>query len=95
MNVSKQQFWTLSWIRFTLSRREPSVVVFRIILPLIFIIVGAALSRFLSNPSAASTPRRFQFTPGHYVKLNQHVPEPFRDLSKRNPDFFYGLSPGK
>ncbi|XP_071105754.1 cholesterol transporter ABCA5-like isoform X1 [Haliotis cracherodii] len=52
-NLASQRFWALMKIRFLIIIRNPMAVIFQIVLPIVFVVVGCVLSTL--GPSAADS----------------------------------------
>ena len=67
----RRQFWALVGIRFRIARRNKLVIFTRVVLPVIFIVVGAFLDRFveqaLQRDSGSHSPSPLEMDAGMYT----------------------------
>ena len=64
----RQQFWALLKIRFLVNRRNPLAIIFRIVLPPVFVIVGLIFANNIGSSTLADRdPPTLRFSPELYV----------------------------
>ena len=71
-----QRFKALMWLRFIGSHRNKTAVFFRIVVPVIFMIIGTVLLKNSSSSVSQRDPQPLQFTPGMYNKETATDKEP-------------------
>ncbi|OWF36066.1 ATP-binding cassette sub-family A member 5 [Mizuhopecten yessoensis] len=54
--LRSQQFWALCKVRFLRLIRDPGSVIFVLIFPALFVLAGMLVSKYVSSPSADTTP---------------------------------------
>ena len=69
-DLRNQRFWALCKVRATLLIRDPGLFLFRIVFPVIFIIVGAAVMSFGPRPERADSTTSLNLNIGMYSKIN-------------------------
>ena len=68
--IKSRQFWALVKIRFLIARRNKLVIFTRVVLPVIFIVIGAFLDRFVEQAvqrgSGTSSPSPLKMSAASY-----------------------------
>lgn len=64
----RQQFWALLKIRFLVNKRDPLTIIFRIVLPPVFVIVGLIFANNIGSSTLTQrNPPTLKFSPELYV----------------------------